>query len=415
MNRSLFYKNILFTVCSKFGLMGIGLISSIIVARYLGPENNGKAILILNLPMVLFMTLNFGLGSAFSYFSANKEISLDLILGSAFWATLILSAFSILLYILLYPFHSYLWSDFPQRWIIFSLIFIPFVFLTNFLNRIIIGLNRITLSNNISIITNIIKLLSVFIFVVIFRYEIDGIIIANVIFYFLTAVFTIHSFKGLLNLPPINIKVWSKFLKYGIFIYAAMLISYLNLRIDIYLLKYITSDDKIVGFYSIAVSFAEIIWILPDSVSMVLFPNVASKSFNTKTQTIKVMSSSFIIICIGSLLIIGFGKVAILMVYGKQYLPSYHPLLYLLPGIMMYPFVRILGVDISARGNPSWMLVVNLVGLFVNLFFNFKLIPIYGAAGAAIASSISYTIMALFTIIFFYKTKLNYSPPKLTQ
>jgi O-antigen/teichoic acid export membrane protein len=76
-------------------------------------------------------------------------------------------------------------------------------------------------------------------------------------------------------------------------------------------------------------------------------------------------------------------------------LPAVPPLQYLLPGIVTFSTVRILGGHLVGRGRIVALTVVSTIILVVNVIMNLVLIPTWGVIGASISSSVTYTINAI--------------------
>jgi O-antigen/teichoic acid export membrane protein len=67
------------------------------------------------------------------------------------------------------------------------------------------------------------------------------------------------------------------------------------------------------------------------------------------------------------------------------------PLLWLLlPGVLSLAVGRLLSADLNGRGLPGSVARVNVAMALVNIALNLWWIPIWGAAGSAAATSISY-------------------------
>jgi O-antigen/teichoic acid export membrane protein len=63
--------------------------------------------------------------------------------------------------------------------------------------------------------------------------------------------------------------------------------------------------------------------------------------------------------------------------------------------------VLILGYYFSSTGKHYVNAIASLAGLAIALIMNFMLIPSMGSRGAGLASSFSYAVTALITLIFF--------------
>jgi O-antigen/teichoic acid export membrane protein len=88
-------------------------------------------------------------------------------------------------------------------------------------------------------------------------------------------------------------------------------------------------------------------------------------------------------------------------VYGTQFADAGVALRFILPGVVAYSVVAVLTRYITGRGRPGTMTLIMLLGLAVNITANLILIPRMSINGAALASSISYGVTALVTLVVF--------------
>jgi O-antigen/teichoic acid export membrane protein len=78
--------------------------------------------------------------------------------------------------------------------------------------------------------------------------------------------------------------------------------------------------------------------------------------------------------------------------YGPEFKPSVRVLQILLPGVFCLLALKVLNMDLAGRGRPGISLYVMTPALVINVLLNLYLLPRYGACGAALASSISYSL-----------------------
>jgi O-antigen/teichoic acid export membrane protein len=84
-------------------------------------------------------------------------------------------------------------------------------------------------------------------------------------------------------------------------------------------------------------------------------------------------------------------------------MPSVDATRLLLPGIVMGSIYKVLGADLAARGKPLYAAWAYGVAVVLNVALNFYLIPRYGFRGAAVASSISYSVGSLLYLGIYVK------------
>ncbi len=149
---------------------------------------------------------------------------------------------------------------------------------------------------------------------------------------------------------------------------------------------------------------AELMWIVPNSFVAPLFSKVAkANTVYSSSITLTTCRWSFLFLIILSVFGILLGEKFIILLYGVEFMPSYDSYIYLLPGVCLFPYFKLLTVDLAARGFPGYGAIASGLALIMNVLFNIILIPIYGGKGAAISTSISYVLMALLATMFYLK------------
>jgi O-antigen/teichoic acid export membrane protein len=183
--------------------------------------------------------------------------------------------------------------------------------------------------------------------------------------------------------------------RYGIRLYPASLSSFFSYRADIFLLGLLLGDAGAIGLYSLAVSLAELTFFVPDSVSVVFFPRVASAERASADQMTPAISRFTVLVtCIS---VIGLVPAAFVMVH--LVLPAFTGSLpafaVILPGIVALSVAKVLSSYVSGLGLPGPVAAAAVTALVVNLAANLLLIPVFGIVGASAASLVSYTTHAV--------------------
>jgi O-antigen/teichoic acid export membrane protein len=93
----------------------------------------------------------------------------------------------------------------------------------------------------------------------------------------------------------------------------------------------------------------------------------------------------------------------IVLLYSEEFAQSALALRLLLPGIVAMSVSKILANDISGRGHPGINSYQSAVTFAVNVILNLFLIPRFGVSGVAVASSISYSLLAILKIITYFR------------
>ena len=220
----------------------------------------------------------------------------------------------------------------------------------------------------------------------------------------LTVVGTLLSFvfvvQALLNidLPRQGGSGLRKIVAYAPPLYAGNLVQFLNYRLDVFLVAAF-SGARSVGLYALAVVLGQLLWIVSNSVATVLLPRVASSSpIEGARQAAQLTRITLLIGVAGAAALALIASPLINIVYGQAYAEAVPMLLALLPGVVAFIAVKVLSAYLIGVGRLRITVIVSLIGLIATLALDFTLIPRLGAVGAAIASSVSYSLSAIVTV-----------------
>jgi O-antigen/teichoic acid export membrane protein len=162
-------------------------------------------------------------------------------------------------------------------------------------------------------------------------------------------------------------------------------------RLD-FLLCNIYLDARAVGYYSIAVLIGEVLWFIPQTLTVVLLPHLSRLSdAESGRLTLQVCRLTFASSTVGAVVLLAGASLLVGNILGEAFLPAVTPLWLLLPGMVFESGTRILSSFFVARGMP--MTSTRAAGLVFlsNLLMNLWSIPRYGIIGAAVSSTISYS------------------------
>lgn len=185
-------------------------------------------------------------------------------------------------------------------------------------------------------------------------------------------------------------------LKVGGQYHVATVALFLLLRIDIFLLNAQVSPRE-VGLYALAVALVELTFLFTDSLAHVILPRQVSQPFKEAgAYTVEIMRVS---IALSSVIVVGIlvlGKYLVPVVFGTEFRGSTAPLVSLAPGVVAFAAIRTVGAVLVRLNRPLVVSGVTVAAMVVNIILNILLIPHYGIVGAGVASSIAYSLLAIF-------------------
>jgi len=158
-------------------------------------------------------------------------------------------------------------------------------------------------------------------------------------------------------------------------------------RLDLFLLAIFVGDTAL-GIYAPAVFLVSQLNHLGDSVGFVLYPSMARKEM-TAEHARDACRKLVILASAGALLIALLSPWLLSAIWGSSFNESIEPLFWLLPGYLILAPAKALSAYLAVETQFHSTLVASLSGLFCNCVLNLWLIPIYGAVGAAVATSVA--------------------------
>ncbi len=409
-----FITNVGVTFLTRILTLLIGIATSVIVARILGPEGQGIYALAILVPSMIVTFTNLGLARATVYHMGKGTYPRSDLVGTVLTSSFIISLGSIIIgLVVVFFFSNSILPTVPQVLLLLSLALIPFQLLFfQSLSGILLGLQEIKKYNALVIIHSISLLVLVAFFLMILDAGIAGAITANLLSLLLTVIvatpWILKSPNGMLRYFQLDKRIAGSLFSFGYKAYLGTVAASLHLRIDTFMLNYFL-NPLMVGFYVISVAVVEKLWMLSQAVSTVLYPKVvAMKDEEEKKRFTPLVSRNTLLITIlGALLLFGLSKWLIPFLYSEAYLPAVEPLQVLLVGIVAISMERILANDIVARGKPMINTYIASASLIANIILNIILIPEFGIMGAAWATSITYSLMAIVKLFVYCKLSGN--------
>lgn len=386
---------------SKILIIFFGLGYNIIIARTLGPELNGTIAALLVYP-TLFMTIgSLGIRQSTAFYVGKGIFDEEIVKRSVVQLWYVSSVLCLVCTFLLIRYFSNSGQD---VWlIILAILPIPFALFNTYNSGLFLGKNQIKEFNKVNWLPPLFKLILAVVLVILFQFSIYGALIAAIIAPLLMSGIMmvkndfVTGFKW-----KIDIIVFKSLLQLGVIYAVSLLVINLNYKVDVIFLDKLSTSYE-TGIYSKGASLIEYLWQIPMLLSTIIFARSAS-STNSDAFSLKVarlLRVSIIIVGLISLILMLVSEFVIGLLYGHSFLPSSTVLDYLLPGVVLLTIFKVLNMDMAGRGKPWVSMYAMVPALLLNMAFNFLLIPSMGAQGAAIASTISYTLAAILFIIVY--------------
>jgi O-antigen/teichoic acid export membrane protein len=400
-----FARNVSITFGARIVIVLASLVTSVIMARTLGPSGKGLFSLAVLVSGLVFIALNMGVGSASGYFLGRKKIPLERLAGNWLTLSVVIGGAALAVSLALAPvIVPRFVPSVPLGAIVVSLFSVPFsILLFNFL--------LLFRANDDFRSFNIVDAMQPVLFCVLFAacalFEstrlLQASIVAWLVSYAATGVGSVLLMRRFVKVSfQWDRSLVRETLRFGVQQNLGNLLDFLNYRFDMLLVNWFL-DPAHVGYYSISVVVVEKMWYIPNVLSAVLHPRIAHAGNDGEANraTAVVSRVTVLVIAAGCLAILLLGRPLVRLLYSSRFLPAVTPLFILLPGIVMISIAKIVTSDLTARGYPRASMWAGLVAVVSNIAANLVLIPRFGLAGAALSSTISYTLCAVVLVAYF--------------
>jgi O-antigen/teichoic acid export membrane protein len=389
-------------------LLPLGIATSVLIARSVGPTGKGSFDLIIATATLLVMVLSLSLPPGITYVVAQGKVSSKVLA----WHLVVVSILQALLALVIVSLlqltrYSHIFLPNWGLWIVCGVVVYVWVDMLNkFWGAILAGQQQIAVVNNSELVGRLAQFVTLFIVAgglylsgkrlsvgVLFLVSISSTILIGVL---------LLSALGLKFKPSREFSGLKAAIAFALPCYGANTAQFLNYRLDVFVVGFFAGTTS-VGRYTLAVSLGQLLWLMSNSVATVLLPKVAAATDagDSARHTARVTRLSLWATAICALALALLATQAIPMLYGEAFRPSIAALLWLLPGIVVFSVANILAAYIAGIGKPHLNLWVSGISLVITIALDLALIPRFNIVGAAIASTVSYSVSALILIILF--------------
>ncbi len=193
-------------------------------------------------------------------------------------------------------------------------------------------------------------------------------------------------------------------LRFGVKSHVGRIMLLANYRLDQWILGAVAGTKQL-GQYSVAVAWAEALFLLPTALSAVQRPAIVRASpRDAVLLTARVFRISLLITGALGVGLVIFAPVLCVTIFGEEFRDSVADLRVLAGGAFGVVALKQLGNALTGRDRPlAASLSIGSAFVFT-VALDIALIPAYGDLGAAIASSVAYTLGGIVIIVVFARS-----------
>ncbi len=375
-------------------LLNLGLV--ILFSQLTGAVGKGEQSLLLTSVAIITIFDSLVGGAALVYLSSRYSWT-QLIKASYAWVLIV----SVSAFLILEAFHV-----FETKYLLHIILLSAISSLSSVHASLLLGQQRLKAFNLIQILVPLLTL-STCVWQWFAYQQLDYIVALYVSFLvaFLTSCMAIWRFFPAQNDRFVGWKeIWQRLFKLGFYNQLAHVLQLLSFRASYYILEQFHGTSA-VGVFSNASSITESIWLIATSISLWQYASISNAQDQQYTIQITEKLSRF------GMLAAFFGVGFFLLlpadfyqyVFGSDFGGLQRLMWALAPGVWVFTYALVVGHYFSGHGRYWVNALASGVGLVFSLLASFLFIPIYGAMGAALAASISYTATSLVVLRYFLK------------
>lgn len=394
------------TIVRQIIASGLYFIATWITTRQLGPHQNGVLATVMLLPQTLYAFLNLGLGPSNVYHlssGSGNHISMrntNWMLACVLWIAVVIvlavSNDSIIA--------QYL-HGIDKRTALYASLLFPMMLLAAWSSSLIQGYRDYQAYNRTLLIQPF-----VFCSAIIFISAINSITVFSVLSCYIVSQMCLWllSEKKIKELQaPIGNKKhkFTDAIKFGLRTHISNVITFINYRLALYLVSYMLGATA-TGKYALSIQLAEVLWLISSAASMIVFPESAAHNktpAELQKMITKIAGTVFQITFAGAVIAAAFSPFAIPWIFGIDYQGSVIPFIILLPGIVAWSYMSIISNSLAGMGYQQINIRTALLCFLINIVADILAIPKFGTNGAAFASTLSFSMTALYTVMLYRK------------
>jgi len=401
------------------------------------PDQHGEAGIIASLPFIIGAVANLGLATALVYFVRRGRFSAQHCFETSMsvalvWGTFVAALAAVTtLYVL--PAIRSDWVFDPWLVVPFCAV-VPLLLLSSYANSTQLATEQVKAYGAVHLVTSLAFLPAFFALFFWFGGNVsDGHVPHAVAWGRLasTAIVVVVALFLVRKVVKLRFGLHREFLRegvrYGWKANLASTLNYLNHRIDLlvvaalYVVPAVILDPDErkallfaeVAFYSMAVTWAELVWHFPEAMRDLFFSKIAGATHEQARELTPTLSRiSLLFSLLGAVAIVlvvdpAMGFITYLAkgsdeVWYRDWSPSVTAALWaLVPGTVAYTVSKVLQADLAARNKLQICVNGQVLVLVVMIGLDFVLIPEYGAVGAAWASTVAYVLSTCYSLIVY--------------
>jgi O-antigen/teichoic acid export membrane protein len=384
----------------------LGIFVSIVLTRSLGPDGRGIYALLVATNVLLTYTSGLSIELACSTFLARGRYTLGTVNTIALLLAGTLGLMGLIAITALYTVLSdSVFQNVPYVYIVIALLLTIFTIYLSYWNSMMVGLNRVIAVSKYNLAASIGNTLFMVLLVGVLRLGIPGFLVAwatsTVVGTIVALTWSVRMDR--LTWPPER-KALQDMVGFGLRLHGMAIAHHVFLRFDMFALNALAGTAR-VGYYSVATSLAEKLWVPLDVINQSSLARVAQLPRPESALLAAKLSRTAILMMLSMALpIAAISPWLIPFMYGRDFSEAVPPFVILLLGVLGFAVMMILNSYILGQmERPGLLSIVAWLQLIVSIPLYITLILWLGVVGAAIASALTYILAGGCTTYIFLR------------
>lgn len=387
--------------------LGLGLLTSVMVARGLGPEGRGTLAAAMLWPGLLTYAISLGVGPAALYHAAQPDSNPRDTFNTAARLALVQSALGMAAGLLLLP--RVLHEPGAEMLSVsrIYLFVIPFSLLTQYACFVLQAMLRFQALNLVRLLIPTGYLAGASILWMVGSLSVRSVIVLHLALNVASLVAAIGSLarEGIrIRIGEGSRAIAQRLLGYGLRAHIGTVSQLLNLRLDQALIAALLPIEQL-GLYASAVSAASVGQIVSTAIRMIGTARIARTPPAQRVETLGLyFRMSLIVSAVVCALLASAMPVLLPVVFGHEFAGATPVAIILVGGSFFYGAQDVLAGGAHACGEPWVVSRAAIVGLFVTIPLLMLLLPVFGVVGAALASLCAYAVQTVLIAVSLHRT-----------
>jgi O-antigen/teichoic acid export membrane protein len=374
----------------------LAFFGSVLTARALGPEGRGRYVLPLAILTIMFTLGNLGLEHA-QIFLAGQKTRLTSLWANATVVGVVGAVVGggLTMAVLLLPIGARATADIPVSWMIVTVAQLPLILhILYWLNILQIAgkVRQAVATGCVAAATQTIAVAVLFVSHGLTPFRVLVLIGAGNVVIWVSAL--VIGFRAGVVSFHVDRPALRRGLRFGVRAQLGIVFVFLLLRVD-QLMVQRTLGYRELGVYSLAVTLAELLWLLSDPFASALLPHQVTASGDDDLRLgYATARLTFVLVAIAAAMAWFACPFVIRLVFGPDFGGAVWPFRLLLPGIAALAIQRPLASVLLKRGRAGLVSLFGAGALVLNVVWNLVFLPVMGIVAASIGSSLAYLFLA---------------------